>query len=122
MAKLASFVELVRKFRSKADFVIVYIDEMHASDQWAFRNNYSDIPAHKCLEDRVTAARMLLSLQEVNCPLVVDTMSNEARYSYAALPERLYIIKDGKVEYAGNRGPEGYHLEEVEKWLVESIG
>ena len=48
MVKFAEFVELVEQFRSKADFLIVYIDEAHASNQWAFNNNYAKINAHTC--------------------------------------------------------------------------
>ena len=48
MAKIATFVELVEKFRSEADFVTIYIDEAHASDRWEFKNNYLDVKSHKC--------------------------------------------------------------------------
>ena len=47
MAKIASFVELADKFRSEADFVVVYIDEAHSSDGWAFNRNYADVKSHK---------------------------------------------------------------------------
>lgn len=55
-------------------------------------------------------------------PLVVDSMANEAMTYYSAIPERLFIILDGKVVYEGRRGPEGYHLEEVKEWLKKWEG
>ena len=63
------------------------------------------------------AAKILKSIQEINCPLVLDTMRNEARFAYAALPERFFIVHDGIIEYEGGRGPGDYKVEEVEDWL-----
>ena len=54
-----------------------------------------------------------------NCPVVVDTMENEANRAYAGLPIRLYVIKNQNVAYAGLPGPTYYNLKEVEQWLKE---
>ena len=53
------------------------------------------------------------------CPVYVDTMENSMKTAYAALPERLYVIDDDKIAYAGGPGPEGYNLEELRRWLTE---
>lgn len=41
------------------------------------------------------------------CPVVVDTMENESSQRYAALPERLYVLREGRILYkvTGARGP-----------------
>ena len=49
--------------------------------------------------------------------LTVDMMDNKASVSYAALPERLYVVLDGEIIYEGGQGPFDYHLEEVESLL-----
>ena len=52
-----------------------------------------------------------------NARLFVDTMDNNANEKYAALPERLFILYEGKLSYIGGVGPTFYYLDEVEKWL-----
>ena len=59
---------------------------------------------------------MLVTLDPL-APVVVDTLANEALLSYAAFPDRLYIVQDGRVAYEGGVGPWGYNLDEVRQWL-----
>ena len=54
---------------------------------------------------------------EDNYKLVVDLMDNKASTAYAAMPERLYVILDGKIVYEGLQGPFDYRLNEVEEYL-----
>jgi type I thyroxine 5'-deiodinase len=67
------------------------------ADGWAFKNNV-DIRQHRSLQERVRAARMLLA-RSPQCPVVVDTMQNQSSQLYAALPERLYVIQEGRICY-----------------------
>lgn len=67
------------------------------SDGWAFTNNI-DINQHQSLEDRLSAARILVQ-KEPLCPVVVDDMSNASAIKYGAMPERLYALQAGKVAY-----------------------
>lgn len=55
-----------------------------------------------------------------SCPVVLDTMQNLCSAKYAALPERLYILQEGKVIYKGNMGPWGYKPEEVRSALEKT--
>lgn len=115
MYKLDEFKELVKDYSSVADFLVVYIAEAHSSDGWAFSNNY-DINQHKSLEDRLSAARILVQKDPL-CPVVVDEMSDCTAMKYGALPERLYVLLDGKVVYKGGMGPWGYKPLEVRAFL-----
>lgn len=38
------------------------------------------------------------------CPVVVDTMENQSSQRYAALPERLYVLWEGRILYKVTRG------------------
>lgn len=67
------------------------------SDGWAFNNNI-DINQHQSLEDRLSAAGILVQ-KEPLCPVVVDDMSNTSAIKYGAMPERLYVLQAGKVAY-----------------------
>ncbi|XP_055091297.1 type I iodothyronine deiodinase isoform X2 [Symphalangus syndactylus] len=80
-------------------------------DGWAFKNNM-DIRSHQNLQDRLQAAHLLLA-RSPQCPVVVDTMQNQSSQLYAALPERLYVIQEGRILYKGKSGPWNYNPEEV---------
>ena len=59
------------------------------------------------MEERLSAALMLKRIG-MHCPLLVDTLANEAANAYAAMPERLYLIEDGLVSLASKKGPLHY--------------
>lgn len=40
-------------------------------------------------------------------------MQNESSQLYAALPERLYVVQEGRIRYKGKAGPWNYNPEEV---------
>lgn len=118
MRELERFNDLIARFSAAADFLIIYIEEAHASDGWFFTNNI-DIKRHLTFKDRVEAAKKLLPFKP-NCPIVVDKMDDNANLKYGGLFERLYIVRDDVIQYEGGRGPSGYHLEEVENWLARN--
>ena len=70
-------------------------------------------------EERVEAAEILLDYKkaEDNYDILVDLMDNKAGAAYAAMPERLYVVLDGKIVYEGDQGPFGYNLDELELFL-----
>uniref|UniRef100_A0A096MHL8 Iodothyronine deiodinase n=1 Tax=Poecilia formosa TaxID=48698 RepID=A0A096MHL8_POEFO len=113
--KLDEFKQLVRDFGDVADFLVVYVAEAHSTDGWSFGNNF-DISEHRSLEDRLSAAQILLQNDPL-CPVVVDEMSNVSAIKYAAQPERLYVLQAGKVLYKGKMGPWGYDPMEVRSVL-----
>ncbi|XP_059092896.1 type I iodothyronine deiodinase-like [Tigriopus californicus] len=121
MAKIRAFESLVKKYAHLADFVVVYIEETHPLELGHVKGNY-EISSHENLEQRLAAAQILadeVSLQ--NCPIVADTMDDATNILYGAMPERLYIIRDHKIVYQGNRGPFLYDLKEMEQNLVRLL-
>ena len=120
MGQLDQFKLAIEKYGYFADFLIVYIEEMHPNDGWKFDNNLHVLNKHQNIEDRLAAAKLMAS-HEVNCPLVVDTMENGANSVYGALPERLYIVLDGRVVYEGGRGTIGYRKTR-KRWIEKSYG
>lgn len=53
---------------------------------------------HRNLQDRLQAAHLLLD-RSPRCPVVVDTMKNQSSQLYAALPDRLYVLQEGRILY-----------------------
>jgi hypothetical protein len=76
----------------------------------------------KTLNDRLTIARDFVHRMEYDLEVVVDSMDNVANEAFAAWPERLYIVDtNGKVAYKGRMGPEGFVVDEVERWLDQNL-
>jgi len=117
MASLAKFGALRTKFSELADFASVYIAEAHPVERANFTGNIA-ISTHEALEDRLEAARVLqTSMEGEDNTILVDSMEDVANKAYAALPERLYVILDGKVVLEGKTGPFGYNIAEIESFL-----
>ena len=119
MSNLDAFNKVVSEFGSHADFVAVYISEAHPLEGWTLKDNYR-ISQHTQIGERRIAAEMLKDAG-ISCPVVMDTMANEAIDEYAALPEALYIIEDSVVKLKC-LGPYGdYNPENVRKWLQSYV-
>ena len=118
MAEMEKFGQLSAKYSFCSDFVTIYIEEAHPSERPNFSGNLS-IPTHTTLEDRVAACKILEDVKSSsdNYYLLVDLMDNSASKAYAALPERLYVILDGKIIFEGGQGPFDYDLEELETFI-----
>lgn len=112
---------MYEEFKDQADFLTVYIREAHPDDEWQMDVNIKDDVCYtqpKTFEQRLAIANDFAKRFNFPLPLAVDTMADEANKSYAAWPERLYIISpDGTVAYKGGIGPFKYKPEEVRAWL-----
>ena len=115
MAEMSRFNELASEYAECADFLSVYINEMHASDSWKYEGNIN-IPTHRSLDDRIRAANILLN-RGLKTELVCDAMSDECSKGYAAMPERLYVVLNNKVVFIGGRGPHDYSVDSVRQFL-----
>ena len=116
MALFDSFCNLATEYRDKADFLTIYIQEVHPTDGWAFRTNSYAIRTHKTIEERIAAARVLKE-RRPDIPVVVDKMDDAATKVYGVRSERLYVIHKGVVTYQGGRGAANYHVHQVEEFL-----
>ncbi|XP_077971140.1 type I iodothyronine deiodinase-like [Styela clava] len=102
----------MEEYRSKVDFVVIYIQEAHATDSnWHFKDMKHHIFLHKSLHDRQSAAEILKDY--LSCPLVLDGIENEATKQYGTIPDRMAIIYNGCLEYISAKGPFGFKVEEM---------
>ncbi|CAH1794763.1 unnamed protein product [Owenia fusiformis] len=114
MVHMDDIVDMIERHRDFADFVFIYIHESHPTDGWVF-NDIIKIKQHASLEERLDAARHLK--ERIPCPIYVDSMENEAMWSYAALPDRLVIVNNHIVEFIGKAGPFGFNTAAVCEWI-----
>ncbi|KAB5539949.1 hypothetical protein PHYPO_G00095210 [Pangasianodon hypophthalmus] len=118
MTRLAAFRRVADQYADIADSLLVYIEEAHPSDGWVSTDAPYQIPRHRCIKDRLRAAR-IMNATVPGSVVVVDTMDNSSNAAYGAYFERLYVVKDEKVVYQGGRGPEGYRISELRNWLEQ---
>ena len=105
------------------DYFLVYITEAHPSDGWmpewappAFGST-----AHaRSTEDRLTAARAFVKTLGVDSPVLVDSIADELENGYEARPERLYVVKGGKVLWRCGLGPFEYDMPGLEAFLSKT--
>jgi len=117
MANFDNICRMAADNADLADFVVVYIEEAHPTDGWAYPDNYI-INQHRTIEDRLSAAATLTTLPlPSNMSVVADGISNELNLAYGGLFDRLYVIHNGMVAYQGQRGPIGFRPGEVANWL-----
>lgn len=114
MSNLERFVERAKEFAGRVDFVVVYLEEAHPTNGWLYPSVEHYIAQHTEMPDRVAAATILerrleeLAEERSSEPIrvFVDRMDNAASHAFGALPERIAIVADGRVQFIGGRGPE----------------
>lgn len=91
---------------------MVYIAEAHALDGFSpnTRKGSPIVEEPETMEERLAVAgKCVVSLSIAAIPAVVDRMDNAALNTWAAWPDRLFLIgKDGRVAYSGAKGPRGF--------------
>ena len=107
--------QLARDFASRADFLLVYVAEAHAADEWPVGNpiRYNQ---PQTIDERLRIARDFVAKFEIadaGVPLVVDDMrsgtvqtddsivaeDNPVDAAYAIWPTRFYVVQGGVVRY-----------------------
>ncbi|XP_070564579.1 type I iodothyronine deiodinase-like [Ptychodera flava] len=104
---------LYRDFKDRVDFLYVYVLEAHPREGWRVGSDFSSIGYHKNLDERIVAARLLIEADEKfqtftteisdssKFRLVADPMDNVFAETYAALPDRSYVIEGDKLAFIG---------------------
>lgn len=118
--------ELHAEYGDDVLFLVVYIHEAHALDG---ARPFGGEDGHPLVEEPQTseergevAARCHSSLDMAPLRMLIDDMENTAATAYAAHPDRLYLVgRDGKIAYAGGRGPFGFSPEELETAILDLL-
>jgi len=115
--------QIAETFKDRALFLIIYVSEAHASDEWPLGTNVC-IPKHKTIEERIEVAKKNL-VEERSCkiPVLVDSMDDSFEGIYKGWPERYYIIRGRTLKLIGepsNEG-EGFDRTRVSWWLLSNL-
>jgi hypothetical protein len=113
----------VKRYGGKARFLVVYLREAHPADSPRSREGWSkgiDDPAD--LAERREVARRCQKELDLGIPFAIDDMEDATAKAYAAYPDRLFIVgSDGRIAFAGGKGPRGFKVEEMTKRLAEIL-
>ena len=56
-------------------------------------------------------------------PALLDNIDDKASKDYVSLPDRLYLVgTDGKIAYAGDRGPRGFKPDDLAAAIDQELG
>lgn len=60
---------------------------------------------------------------DLHMPMPIDSIDNDIDRKYVGLPMRLFLVDaDGKIAFAGKKGPFGWDDEAFEATLKEVVG
>jgi hypothetical protein len=100
---------LHRRVSGRAQIYFVYIAEAHAVNEWQTDSNEEAgirVAQHTTLDERIREARTGAERLGLSMPLLVDTMDNAVSETFAAWPERIYMLGgDGRIAFRGGPGP-----------------
>lgn len=101
---------------------MVYCREAHAID--GDRPMYNAIVEEPVsTEERNQIAKEFVEALDIKIPTLLDKIDDKTGTDYAAHPDRLYLVgKDGRVAYAGGRGPSGFKPDELRAAIRVELG
>lgn len=78
---------------------------------------------HKTIEEREEAAKHCAAELGLKIPILMDSMDDKTEKAYQGWPDRLYVVgKDGKIAYAGEKGPRGFDPPQAREALHNLAG
>lgn len=73
-------------------------------------------------ERHEVATQCVTALDLKTITAVVDRIDDAVNQAYSGWPDRLYLVgKDGKIAYAGGRGPFGFKPDELETAILGEL-
>ena len=118
MRQAGRLQEVYEKYRERVDFHWVYIREAHPTGSRRPARHVR-IGQPSTFEERLEVAKKCSTEISLGIPQLVDDLENTVATAYAAWPDRLFILgKDSRIAYAGDRGPRGFRVDEMEAALA----
>jgi hypothetical protein len=75
------------------------------------------------LVERQAVCNACIEDLQIPIPAIVDRLDDQVNRDYAAWPDRLYLVgRDGRIAYAGARGPHGFKPDELAQAILRELG
>ena len=108
------------KYGDDVQFLLVYCREAHAAD--SARPSGKDVEQPVSTEERRQVATKFLNDMKLKIPALLDSIDDKTSKDYASLPDRMYLVsKNGKIVFAGARGPRGFKPDELERAIKQEL-
>jgi alkyl hydroperoxide reductase subunit AhpC len=93
--EVPAFNQLQREFQDQnVSFFLLYTRESHPAEHY---------PSHSSWEQKLARARDLQRLENVQVPIIVDSLDGKIHRSYGPWPNALFIVhKDGRLIFRSN--------------------
>lgn len=113
--------ELYNSYKDRVEFFLIYIREAHPANGWQVPNNLIENVIYEeptTDEERTDVASACQIALDIEMPMLVDRIDNDVEEKYVGLPMRQFLIDaEGRVVYAGDKGPFGWNDEAFEEAL-----
>lgn len=117
---------LYEETHAHAGFLLVYVREAHATDEWVMPDNEARglrVPQPRSAPERAAAAQACVADYRLPMQTVVDTMDDAVSKEYGGWPDRLYVLDvDGRIAYQSGVGPFGFQPDRARAFLREKYG
>ena len=131
---MKDIINMANRFADRADFLMVYIAEAHAADEWPVGDPVvANQP--KRLKERLSLANSFVSEYSIDkeplLHMVVDNLSDMSPHesdpadrAYAFWPTRFYVVDScGKISYKANPNQtHEYKLDDLATFLEGVVG
>lgn len=104
--------ELLDTYGDRTHFFMVYIREAHPQNGWQVPNNLIENILYTEPTTDDERAEVASSCQiglDIRMPMLLDSIDNDIDNKYVGLPMRQFLVDaEGKIAYAGAKGPFGW--------------
>jgi len=118
--KVESIHNIFEKYNKYVDFLVVYISEAHAVDEWPL-GDHCVVKQHQNIEERIKMAKKFFKDFHFKLPMVVDTMKNEFDKLYYIWPERYYVIDNKKIVFSSKASQLGFNRKDLDFFYTEDM-
>lgn len=114
--------KIYQQYKSKSKWFFIYVKEANPADISPAEENIKagiTINQPKTMEERQAVAKRCYTDMGFSFPALVDGIDNATANTYAAEPERMYIVdKRGRIVYKSEKGPEGFKPDDMAQTLA----
>ena len=112
---------MYNEYKDDVQFLMVYIREAHAIDSTS-PSSFLAIEDPIDFLERQEVCTACVDDLNIPIPAIIDHLDDRVNKAYAAHPDRMYLVgKNGKIAYAGARGPSGFKPDELEKAITREL-
>ena len=133
MENLGKLYELYAKYNSICNFVVIYVQEAHPTDEWSMKINEKkniNLLQHRQIEDKIASCKELINIwkdeskgfdQAIDSgkfKIVCDDIDCNVEIKFNAFPERIFLLDQyHKIAVKGGYGPFDFDPTMIDQFL-----